>query len=194
MLRPSRIRNALRAWRKALDEIHLSINPPTGIIGQRFGRLVVEGMSERKSGKGREALYLCRCDCGKFSHATKTGLTATTQKQHRVSCGCQKAEKLRALGKSNFRSLVGQQFSRLKVVAIADIPSLPKRGAMYTCWCACGHVKNARAADLRSGDIQSCGCLARELASSRMKKLTDKQRKERQKRSPLNNPKGHSPI
>lgn len=153
---------------------------PTGIIGRRYGRLVVEGMSERKSGKGREVLYLCQCDCGNLSYATKTGLTATTQKQHRVSCGCQKDEKLRALGKSNFRSLVGQQFSQLKVVAIADIPSLPKRGAMYTCWCACGQVKNARAADLRSGDTQSCGCLARESRSAWMKKLTNRQRAERE--------------
>lgn len=38
---------------------------------------------------------------------------------------------------------------------------------MWECTCDCGGVKVIRASHLRSGQIQSCGCLAREMTSKR---------------------------
>lgn len=55
---------------------------PVNVLGQRFGRLVVLGRSERTSPAG--ALWQCQCDCG--------GSTVTTSLKlrngHTNSCGC----------------------------------------------------------------------------------------------------------
>jgi hypothetical protein len=156
----------------------MTVRSPSGILGQRFGRLVVDAMTTQYSGE--ERLYRCKCDCGNVASATKSGLKVKHSRR-RVSCGCQKNKNISRTKVShpNFRSLVGQQFSRLKVVSIDDAPSDNSRGALYVCWCDCGQVKKARAAELRSGDTRSCGCLAREIRSTWMKKLTDRQRVER---------------
>lgn len=41
----------------------------------------------------------------------------------------------------------------------------------YKCLCACGTLKTIRADNVQSGAIRSCGCLARELASQRLKQV-----------------------
>lgn len=55
------------------------------VTGQRFGKLVVLGRSERASDAG--ALWICQCDCG--------GTTVTTSLKlrngHTASCGCLRA-------------------------------------------------------------------------------------------------------
>lgn len=53
----------------------------------------------------------------------------------------------------------GHTFSRLRVVAFSD---LKKDGAYWLCICSCGKEVLARGGHLRSGNIQSCGCLALE--------------------------------
>jgi hypothetical protein len=162
-----------------MELTEVTVRPPSGTLGQRFGRLVVVAMTANKY-SGGERLYECKCDCGNAAYATKSGLRATHSRR-RVSCGCQKAENIsrKKTAHPNFRSLVGQKFSRLRVISIDDTPSDNNRGAMYVCWCDCGQVKKARAAELRSGDTRSCGCLNREVHSAWMKELTERQRKER---------------
>lgn len=58
------------------------------VTGQKFGRLIVLGRSERSSKAG--ALWVCRCDCG--------GETVTTSLKLRngltKSCGCRKLDGL----------------------------------------------------------------------------------------------------
>jgi hypothetical protein len=161
-----------------MELTEVTVRAPSGILGQRFGRLVVEAMTTKYSGD--ERLYECRCDCGNIAYATKSGLKATHSRR-RVSCGCQKAENISRTKKAHpsFRSLVGQKFSRLRVISIDDAPSDNSRGAMYVCLCDCGQVKKARASELRRGDTRSCGCLSREVHSVWMKELTERQRKNR---------------
>ena len=43
--------------------------------------------------------------------------------------------------------------------------------AYFECQCSCGTVKVIRADNIRSGSTLSCGCLSREKASERLKKL-----------------------
>jgi predicted SprT family Zn-dependent metalloprotease len=43
--------------------------------------------------------------------------------------------------------------------------------AYYECQCSCGTVKTIRADNVKSGATLSCGCLSREKASERLKKL-----------------------
>lgn len=59
--------------------------PPSRLIditGQRFGRLVVLGRSNRKCGHG--TYWLCKCDCGNETVAESHSLRAGTTR----SCGC----------------------------------------------------------------------------------------------------------
>lgn len=61
------------------------------VTGQRFGKLVVTGRSEKTSASG--ALWICNCDCG--------GKTVTTslklRKGHTSSCGCLRVRASQAL-------------------------------------------------------------------------------------------------
>ena len=65
--------------------------------------------------------------------------------------------------------MVGKRFNRLTVIAYADDYISP-RGKHWTnclCRCDCGKMHTARACSLKSGAVQSCGCLAREKAAAR---------------------------
>ena len=60
------------------------------LTGRRFGRLVAVEPIAGKRGKSRSVVWRCRCDCGRMTEATANSL----QQGLRVSCGCQKREKL----------------------------------------------------------------------------------------------------
>lgn len=60
---------------------------PINLVGQRFGRLTVVGLSSRRWG-GNRTLWLCICDCGGTAEVRGTRLMkGTTQ-----SCGCLRDE------------------------------------------------------------------------------------------------------
>lgn len=60
------------------------------------------------------------------------------------------------------QNLVGEKFGRLTVV---------RKQTIWICRCECGAFKRITANQLTSGGTQSCGCLARELSSQKIKKL-----------------------
>lgn len=69
-----------------------------------------------------------------------------------------------------FKDLTGQQFGRL--VATSYIPDRRRTGGPEGAWivqCGCGTYKAVRPYLLTSGQQQSCGCLAREKASERLR-------------------------
>lgn len=55
-------------------------------IGERFRRLVVEGSAGRNA--SRQAVWLCRCDCGKRT----TALADNIKRGRTTSCGCLRRE------------------------------------------------------------------------------------------------------
>lgn len=57
------------------------------VPGQRFGRLVVQGMTDKKS--GNTYIYRCLCDCGKECYVSRASLVNGSTK----SCGCLQSEK-----------------------------------------------------------------------------------------------------
>jgi hypothetical protein len=59
-----------------------------------------------------------------------------------------------------FLDLTGQYFGRLRVVKRA--PNSKQGGAMWVCLCSCGTQKVVRSAELRRGDVVSCGCYMRD--------------------------------
>lgn len=67
-------------------------------------------------------------------------------------------------------SLVGRRFNRWLVKEVGAPYIFPKSGGMktrYNCVCDCGKEKLVREDTLLNGESQSCGCLAKELASER---------------------------
>jgi hypothetical protein len=54
----------------------------TNIVGMRFGRLTV--VERRGSTSGRQATWLCRCECGRSCVTTGDNL----RRNHTTSCGC----------------------------------------------------------------------------------------------------------
>lgn len=65
--------------------------------------------------------------------------------------------------------LSGQTFGRL--TAIRKDGSDKAKNLFYLCQCSCGNQTRVRAASLRNGNTQSCGCLRSELSRKRMLKM-----------------------
>jgi hypothetical protein len=60
-----------------------------------------------------------------------------------------------------FIDLTGKKFGRLTVVCLSE---RSKHGINYwECHCSCGNTKISKLGDLRSGRINSCGCLRKEI-------------------------------
>ena len=127
------------------------------IINQRFGQLTVLKKSDKK-GKYGEIYWDCICDCGKEKTASGNNLKSMKIK----SCGC-----LRKKSKPNKHNLIGCVFGRLTV--ISESKQIIKNRPRWTCKCSCGNVIDVCGSELRKGNIKSCKCLQRELASNRRK-------------------------
>lgn len=54
---------------------------------------------------------------------------------------------------------IGNKYGKLLVIERAPKPEGRPKGAYWLCKCDCGNCKVIRGADLRSGNVNSCGCL-----------------------------------
>jgi hypothetical protein len=114
-------------------------------VGQKFTRLTAK---EKLADKlHNEEAWLCECECGKTTVATKSQLTGGRKK----SCGC-----LRKETPANALDLAGQTFGKLKVIGRSG--SNEKGSALWLCECKCGNTKKFTATVLRRGEATSCGC------------------------------------
>ena len=71
------------------------------LTGMRFGRLTVieqHGFTERNKHGSRQALWLCKCDCGNYCEMESGTLT---RKRNDHSCGCIAKEHLADMAKNN---------------------------------------------------------------------------------------------
>lgn len=76
---------------------------------------------------------------------------------------------------NGFIDLAGQRFGRL--LTIDRAPNVPNSLSRYARWntvCDCGNLHTVSGKGLRRGNVRSCGCLARELASVRGKRASDR--------------------
>jgi hypothetical protein len=121
-------------------------------IGQKFGRLTVVEKAGRD--KKRNALWLCRCDCGGEKivrgYDLKNGKTQ--------SCGCLRYEEL----KGRAEDLSGQRFSRLLVLERSE----DKKRTAWLCKCDCGNEVIVTSLNLKNGSSNSCGCYQKEKAAA----------------------------
>lgn len=129
---------------------------PVDLTGQRFDRLLVVGLSEKKDAKGGR-LWAVICDCGACLERPGDNLKRTR------SCGCLLSELMRERMKHIPRKppqdLVGKRFFRLRVErAVKD-----DRGRTdWECRCSCGTLAVIETAALTRGKQVSCGCYSRE--------------------------------
>lgn len=118
-------------------------------IGTKVGRWTILEET-RKEGKKH---YRCRCDCGNVREV----YYSTLEKGKSQSCGCLRAELIRARAEN----LTGKRFGRLLVIG----PDEEKHG-YWVCQCDCGETTSVRAKSLKleQGGTRSCGCIQREFA------------------------------
>ena len=115
-----------------------------------FGRLtVIEYNKELKKWK-------CKCECGNFKYV-RAGELKRTDKGAVRSCGCLHKQRMR---ETRTPDITNQVFGKLKVIGFAE-----RRGicTYWNCLCECGREKVIRYGHLASGQIRSCGCLARQV-------------------------------
>lgn len=112
------------------------------LVGQRFGRLVVEGLDANKSYTKHQAFYKCRCDCGGYITTQASSLKNGSTK----SCGCLPRERF---------DYVGYEDENFKVVSLDFVEH-----GRYHYRCLCKHCNNETT--LVGSCIpsqKSCGCL-----------------------------------
>ena len=123
------------------------------LTGQRFGKLVVMERAPdkiRNNGYGRTQ-WVCVCDCGEIVTVLAERLISGMTK----SCGCLRKE---LAAKYLVEDLTGQRFNHLLVVERAENLDNGTHTA-WLCLCDCGEYTIVRAACLKNGTTQSCGCL-----------------------------------
>lgn len=81
-----------------------------------------------------------------------------------MKLGCANTSSIRH---PSFIDLTGKEFGRLSV--IKEDVRLINKPSKWACECSCGSIVIVLGHLLRSGKTKSCGCLSRELASSRSK-------------------------
>jgi hypothetical protein len=138
------------------------------LTGQRFGRLTVvalDGYRVRESGRGtRKGWWRCSCDCG----AETIVSTDALRSGNTTSCGCYQKEQAIAATKrantgvvaNNRADLAGRRFGQLVVKAHAHTKTTPL-GHSLAYWravCDCGNETVVSRNNLKSGEVQSCGC------------------------------------
>lgn len=117
--------------------------------GDRFGKLLVLGLSHISDSGHR--FWSCKCDCGK---SIVIGGHQLLRNKH-SSCGCDR-----------FGNLIGVRYGRL--LALGRVTDRASNGSIkWKCRCDCGTVKVVAADALRAGLTKSCGCLQREIMSTR---------------------------
>ena len=123
-------------------------------VGEKYGKLTVLARVENK---GRDAAFLCECECGMQKEYPAMWLL-----QGRVkSCGCSRG--------TPPVDLTGKRFGH--VVALRPTDRRDGKSVVWECQCDCGNLTYRTHSSLRvSGGNTSCGCLQSELSREGLNK------------------------
>ena len=117
--------------------------------GNRYGKLTV--IKRVGSNKYKQAIWLCKCDCG--NEVVREGRQLRRGNENQ-SCGCFKGPKtFEAAGGINE---IGNRYGKLIVIERAGTNK--KGNALWKCRCDCGNEIIASGVRLRY-ELKSCGCL-----------------------------------
>ena len=117
--------------------------PRVDLTNKKFGRLTPQYYI--KGGK-----WHCICDCGKELDVDTRNLNSG----HTQSCGCLQKEK----ASKNTIDMIGYENDNFKVL---ERDGSSNGGiARWKCICKhCGNIFSTEGADIRAGEIKSCGCI-----------------------------------
>lgn len=135
------------------------------MLGKTYGELtVIEEFSRTNNKK-----CVCQCSCGKVVEKSRRDVKSGNTK----SCGCLK----KRLAQERYtKDLTGLRFGKLVVKEIVrDYDKKKSDGAYWRCVCDCGNEKITHRRNLKSGLVQSCGCLKKEKTRQRTESLVGKQ-------------------
>lgn len=122
------------------------------LIGDKYGKLLVIEETEQR---GKERMFLCKCDCGNYTEVAMGSLRSGNTK----SCGCYRD---RLSSEKQRSDHTGKRFGKL--TAVKRVGKSNKIGNTTTpfweCLCDCGNKTIVRSTNLISGHTTSCGCLA----------------------------------
>lgn len=116
------------------------------LTGHKFGRLTVIEISEKKN---KHLYWLCKCECGNLKSISGSNLKSGRIK----SCGCLNEQ---------FEDLTGRQFGKLIVKSFQEKRKRKSETGYKNYWiceCECGNETIVESYHLKSGLIQSCGCM-----------------------------------
>ena len=120
------------------------MNRVNDLTGRKFGKLTV--LKRDESARPGRSKWVCECDCGNMVSVYRNHLVSGQT----VSCGC-------ASKYINLKPIpTGTRFGKLTVIEITDRKH--RSTYMYSCKCDCGNYTNASSANLKSGNVISCGC------------------------------------
>ena len=87
-----------------------SIINPNDIVKHKYGKLTVESyVGVKYSGRNRNHMYVCKCDCGTENVITSRAMLL---KGDKTSCGCAHKD----AGKAVKENLIHQKFGRWTVI------------------------------------------------------------------------------
>ena len=112
------------------------------LTGQRFGRLVVQGIYDKKNGNIR---WSCLCDCGNVIPVYKH--TLLRDNGTIKSCGCVYLDEL--------KEHIGEKRDYLEIVGVKQIG----RKGRVVVRCDCGKEKIMQLSQFCNKSIHSCGCI-----------------------------------
>ena len=176
-LRQEKIKNTLK--QKAI----LKQDNPSfykDLTGLQFGRLTVIGFNKaitiqkRKELDNRFSYWDCQCDCGNIITTCSVNLTSGKTQ----SCGClakevstKNMQKIQPLGaKAKLQDLTGQYFNEILVLSRYKENTSYNR-PKWVCKCHCGNIFITSGQALKSGDVQSCGCLGKSIGEHKIQRI-----------------------
>ena len=130
------------------------------LTNQQFGLLTVI-QRDFNPHNGREAWWLCQCQCGNQKAVRGSDLRRGRTK----SCGClskvQAKENIKIAQAKNKETLVSLKDKKFgKLLVISELPERTKDGyRLWQCKCDCGNLVAVNTNALNKGHKLSCGCL-----------------------------------
>lgn len=112
------------------------------LTGKRYGRLVVQGIHDKKSGQIR---WDCLCDCGNVIPVYKN--TLLRDNGTIKSCGCVYLDEL--------KTHIGEKKDYLEIVGVEQIG---RKGRVIV-KCVCGKNKSMQLSQFYNKNVHSCGCV-----------------------------------
>ena len=133
-------------------------------IGLRYGHTIVVRRTGRK--RGEEAIYECRCDCGRTHYSTICSMRQGS------SCGCYRRRAAAERNKKRLSRYVGRDLGGGNILRLTD--EFQGRKRMVEVQCPfCPNTYRTTPSAMGSGNTKSCGCHKRRVAVERFQKWTE---------------------